>query len=360
MSLESLVEQLVRPEIRALSSYHVADASGMIKLDAMENPYVWDESLRKAWLDRLASVDVNRYPDPHAPAVTASLRKLMNVPQDLDILLGNGSDELIQLIIYALAKPGAVVMAPEPTFVMYRMISKFAGVEFAGVPLLSHFGLDMPGLVAEIHKRQPAVLFLAQPNNPTGIKYPADELEILARTMSGLLVIDEAYLPFTDGDALSFAERFDNVVIMRTLSKVGLAGLRLGLLIGRSQWLCEFDKLRLPYNINVLTQVSTVFALEHYEVFAAQAQALREERSRLHASLSAMPEIQVWASEANFLLLKTLSRPAQQVFEAIKAQGVLIKKLDGAHPLLADCLRVTVGTPAENAAFLSALAKALA
>lgn len=360
MNLDALVEKLVRPEIRGLQSYHVADATGLIKLDAMENPYVWDDAMRRAWLEKLASVDVNRYPDPHASGVRNALRRVMNVPGSLDILLGNGSDELIQLIIFALAKPGAVVMAPEPTFVMYRMISKFAGVRFEGVPLLAHFGLDLPAMVAAIHEQQPAVLFLAQPNNPTGIKYGVDEVELLARAMNGLLVIDEAYLPFTEGDALAFAERFDNVVIMRTLSKVGLAGLRLGLLIGRPEWLVEFDKLRLPYNINVLTQASAEFALEHYEVFAAQASDICAERSRVHATLSAMPEVEVWASEANFLLLRVLSKPAAEVFSSIKAQGVLIKKLDGAHPLLSECLRVTVGSREENQAFLQALTKALA
>jgi histidinol-phosphate aminotransferase len=348
------IEKLVRPEIRALSAYHVPPATGMIKLDAMENPYVWDEAMKAAWLERLQQIDVNRYPDPQGAAVKAGLREAMGIAPKHDLLLGNGSDEILQIIIMALARPGAVVLAAEPAFVMYKMISLFAGLKYVGVPLRADFSLDEGAMLAAIAKEQPAVIFLAEPNNPTGNKYDRAAVEAIIAATPGLVVLDEAYLPFTDGDALGLL-RHDNVVVMRTVSKLGLAGLRLGLLIGAPAWLHEFDKLRLPYNISVLTQASAAFALEHYGYFREQARRIRHDRRTLFAELQKLPGWQVFPSEANFILVRLPVGRARPVFEALKTKNILIKCLDGAHPLLQDCLRLTVGTPDENAALVAAL-----
>ncbi len=350
----SLVEQLIRPEIRALNAYHVPPATGMVKLDAMENPYVWDETMKARWLERLQQVDVNRYPDPQAMGVKAGLREAMHIAPEYDLLLGNGSDEIIQLIIMALARPGAVVMAPEPSFVMYKMVSLFAGLKFVGVPLKPDFSLDEGALLVAIARENPAVIFLAEPNNPTGNKYDRKVVEDIIKATPGLVVMDEAYLPFTDGDALDLL-RYDNVVVMRTVSKIGLAGLRLGLLIGATEWLNEFDKLRLPYNINVLTQASAAFALEYYSFFKRQAQRIRGDRLHLIHELQKLPGWEVFPSEANFVLVRLPPHQAKGVFEALKIMRILIKCLDGSHPLLHDCLRITVGTPEENAALLAGL-----
>lgn len=352
--MKTLIETLVRPEIRALNAYHVPPAAGMVKLDAMENPYTWDAALKAAWLERLRAVDVNRYPDPQGTAVKAGLRQAMGIAAEYDLLLGNGSDEIIQLIVMALARPGAVVLAAEPAFVMYRMIALFAGVKYVGVPLKADFSLDGPAMLAAIAAEQPAVIFLAEPNNPTGNKYDRAVVEAIVAATPGLVVMDEAYLPFTDGDSLDLL-RHDNVVVMRTVSKLGLAGLRLGLLIGAPAWLHEFDKLRLPYNISVLTQASAAFALEHYSHFLEQAGRIRTDRAGLMQALAQLPGWTVFPSEANFVLARLPAGQARPVFEALKRAGVLIKCLDGSHPLLQDCLRLTVGTPAENATLLAAL-----
>ncbi len=256
----SILSRLIRPEIRALKAYHVPDSAGLIKLDAMENPYTWPETLKQEWLEVLRAVPINRYPDPAAQALRTQLKQSLAVPAGMDVLLGNGSDELIQLILMGMARPGAVVLAPEPTFVMYKMIACFVGMQFVGVPLAADFGLDLAAMRAAIKQHQPAVVFLAYPNNPTGNLFDAAAIETLLQESPGLVVVDEAYHAFAQQSFMDRLGRFDNLLVMRTLSKQGLAGLRLGILAGDPAWLAEFDKLRLPYNINSLTQASAGFA----------------------------------------------------------------------------------------------------
>jgi histidinol-phosphate aminotransferase len=354
------IARLIRPEIRALKAYGVAEPEGLIKLDAMENPYRWPQTLRAAWLKELGEAPINRYPDPQARRLKDRLRAAMGVPAGMELLLGNGSDELIEIILLALARPGTCVLAPTPTFVMYELLANVAGLRFVGVPLGADFALDLPAMLTAIERDDPAVIFLAYPNNPTGNLYPQAEVEAVLRAARGLVVLDEAYHAFAGASFMTHLKDFDNLLVMRTVSKQGLAGLRLGLLAGAPDWLAEFDKLRLPYNINVLTQISVDFALRHADVLEAQAAQLRHDRETLFAALSHLPDVRVWPSRANFLLFKTLGRSAREVFEELQRRGVLIRNLDKPGTALEGCLRVTIGTPEENDAFLAALAGALA
>ena len=358
MKDKDVINHLIRPEIRALQAYHVPDAGGFIKLDAMENPYAWPESLKQEWLKRLHDVAINRYPDPSASALRAKLKQALAVPADMELMLGNGSDELIQLILMGVARPDAVVLAPQPTFVMYAMIATFVGMKFVGVPLGRDFALDLDAMRTALRAHRPAVVFLAYPNNPTGNLFDAAAIETLLQEAPGLVVVDEAYHAFAQQTFMDRLGRYDNLLVMRTLSKQGLAGLRLGILAGDPAWLTEFDKLRLPYNINSLTQASAEFALEHKAVLDEQAARLRADREELYRALTGMPGVQVWPSAANFLLFRTATA-AERVFAHLREQRVLIKNLAGAGGVLAGCLRVTVGTPEENAAFLAALRTAL-
>jgi histidinol-phosphate aminotransferase len=356
-----LVADWVRPEIRALSAYHVPPASGLVKLDAMENPYGWPGPMVDAWLARLREVELNRYPDPGADALKAALKRSLGLPVDACLLLGNGSDELIQMIALALAAPGRTVLAPEPSFVMYRMIATFTGMDYVGVPLSAgDYALDRDAMVEAITTHRPAVVFLAYPNNPTGNLFDDAAIEAVLVSAPGLVVIDEAYAPFAEASWLERLNAHPNLVVMRTLSKLGLAGLRLGMLAGSSDWLDQFEKLRLPYNVGVLNQASAAFALEHEALFAEQTALIREERARLFDALAALPGVTPSPSRANFILLRVPTGRAGALFDALKAAGVLVKALDGSSPLLADCLRVTVGMPEENDAFLAALTAALA
>ncbi|WP_456444950.1 histidinol-phosphate transaminase [Thiolapillus sp.] len=347
--MEERVANWIRPEIRALSAYHVQDASGLIKLDAMENPYTWPEDLRREWLERLRSVDVNRYPDPQARDLAQELRSAMQVPRDMALLLGNGSDEIIQMLALAVSAPGRSILSVEPGFVMYRMIAAWCGMDYVGVPLREDdFSLDMPALLQAIRAHQPALVFLAFPNNPTGNLFAEADMLAVLEAAPGLVVVDEAYAPFADSSFMSRLGQYDNLLVMRTVSKLGLAGLRLGLLAGPSAWLEEIDKVRMPYNINVLTQATARFALEHHQVLDGQTAAIRRDRQALFEALQSMDGMFPYPSQANFILVRTASGRAQALFEHLLHNGVLVKNLHGGHPLLEDCLRFTVGKPEEN------------
>lgn len=350
-------EDIIRDEIMALSAYHVPDSAGLVKLDAMENPYALPAEVQAEIAKLVATAALNRYPDPGASRLKASLREALNIPPEMALLLGNGSDEIIQMLVMAVAKPGAVVMGVEPSFVMFRMIATFCGVRFAGVPLKPDFTLDVDRTIAEIAEHRPALVFIAYPNNPTGNLFDAAAMARVIEAAPGLVVVDEAYHAFADRTFMPRLQDYPNLLVMRTLSKSGLAGLRLGLLVGRDVWLSHVDKVRLPYNINVLTQLVAEQVLGRQALLAQQAAAIKSERARLFAELGRMPGVQAFPSDANFILFRTGA--AEQVFNDLRRQGVLIKNLHGSHPALADCLRVTVGTPAENDKFQRALSKAV-
>lgn len=359
MSAKNRVARWVRPDIRGLTAYPVPDASGLIKLDAMENPWVWPEGLRDAWAAQVRALDVNRYPDPQARTLTQRIREHDAIPDRYRVLLGNGSDEIIQMLALALGGSGHGVLAPEPSFVMYRMIATFCGMPYHGVPLCAEsFALDEPAMVRAIEEHEPAIVYIAVPNNPTGNLMAGDAIERVIRAAPGLVVVDEAYTAFASRAHLELLDRHDNLLIMRTLSKLGLAGLRVGYLVGAPAWLDELEKVRLPYNVNVLSQAAAAFALENHSVLAEQTARIVAERARLAGALSEMP-LTVWPSEANFLLVRPESADALQVHAGLRDAGILVKCLHGAHPLLSNCLRLTIGKPAENDALLEALAELL-
>ena len=346
-------DQLIRDEIRALAAYHVPDAGGYVKLDAMENPYPLPDALRAELCQIAHDAAINRYPDAAATALRARLRSVMEVPDGMEILLGNGSDELIQILAMAIAKPGAAILGLEPSFVMYKMIAAFAGVSYVGVPLRPNFSLDLDATLAAIATHQPALIFIAYPNNPTGNLFDMAALLRILDAAPGLVVLDEAYQAFALESFMPLLTRYPNLLVMRTLSKLGLAGLRLGFLVGSPIWLSQLDKLRLPYNVNVLTQQVAERVLAHPEVLERQAAAIRTERTRLMQALANLDGVDAFPSAANFILCRVAD--ADAVFESLKQRKILIKNLSRAHPLLQNCLRVTVGTPDENQQFLTAL-----
>lgn len=354
--MSALIDRLIRPEIRALNAYQVPEAAGLIKLDAMENPYSWPPSLTAQWLDALRGVALNRYPDPTGRALQETLREAMEIPSEMGLLLGNGSDELIQMLALAVAVPGRSLLSVDPGFAMYRMIGLFAGMDYVGVPLAADdFSIDLPATLDAIARTQPALIYLAYPNNPTGNRFDADDMVRIIEAAPGLVIVDEAYSPFTDCSFLGLLGDWPNLLVMRTVSKMGLAGLRLGYLVGPSDWLNEIDKVRLPYNINVLTQISAAFALQRRSVLDRQTQAIRIERGHLFAALTRIDGLHPYPSDANFILVRVPEGCANRLFAGLLERRILIKNLHGAHPLLRDCLRITVGLPEENAALIDAL-----
>ncbi len=350
---------LVRAEILALSGYHTPPADGLVKLDAMENPYRLPQALAEALGRRLAQVAINRYPDPGSAELKECLRESMGVPRDLDIVLGNGSDELLQVISMALARPGAVALSVEPSFAMFRISAIAAGLRYAGVDLRPDFTFDEGAVLAAIARHRPALTWIAYPNNPTGNLFPRDAILRVVEASPGLVVVDEAYFPFSGGATLlDQVARYPNLALVRTVSKLGLAGLRLGLAIAPRAWATQFEKLRLPYNVNVLTAAAAQLVLGQQAVLEAQTAAIVADRARLETALDAMPGVRRFASAANFVLARMPDAGA--AFEGLKARGILVRSLHGAHPLLENCLRFTIGTPEENARLAAALTEILA
>ncbi|MEY2342617.1 histidinol-phosphate transaminase [Acidithiobacillus sp. IBUN Pt1247-S3] len=356
MSTKTLQEQLLRPVVLGSHAYAVADSTGLIKLDAMENPYSLPASLRQSWLDALHNAELNRYPTPRPVELMRALAAHGGIPASMELMLGNGSDELIQILISAVAGAGRPIMGVDPSFVMYRILAEQQGLAYHSIPLDANFQLDLPAFLAAMERCNPAIVFLDWPNNPSGQMHPVASLEAICAAAPGLVVVDEAYHAFSE---LSFAEhlgRWPNLLLLRTLSKEGLAGLRLGFLAGPANWVQELDKLRLPYNINILTQKSITFALQHAEVLALQAAEIRSQRELVYERLLALG-VQVWASRANFLLFALPGRAAA-IHDGLKQAGILLKAFTG-HPRLSEYLRVSIGTPAENRAFLAALEELL-
>jgi histidinol-phosphate aminotransferase len=242
---------------------------------------------------------------------------------------------------------------------MYKQISISLGLNYVAVPLSADsFELDLPAMLAAINEHQPSVIFIAYPNNPTGNLFDESAIKTILESANGLVVIDEAYAPFANASFMDKLADYPNLLVMRTVSKLGLAGLRLGYLVGDSGIIEQLNKVRLPYNINCLTQLSVQFALSHHEVFDQQTAAISAERTRVLNALNTLDGIKAYPSAANFILFRTPIEQAEQLFLSIKTQGVLIKNLNQGG-LLQDCLRVTVGTTDENTAFLTALANAL-
>ncbi len=346
-------DKIIRQEILSLSAYHVPVAQGMIKLDAMENPYPLPSFLQEEITRIAADAHINRYPDPHATALKETLRTALSIPDDMQIMLGNGSDEIIQIIMQAVAKPGEKLLTIEPGFAMFKMIATFTNIEYIGIPLNPDFSLNLDEILAAISRYRPAILFLAYPNNPSGNLFDETALNKIIQASPGLVVIDEAYHPFAGKSFIEKLTDYPNLLVMRTLSKLGLAGLRLGLLAGRPDWLSHLEKLRLPYNVNVITQLVAEKIMQHYDVLQNQAEAIKQTRSKLKAFLEKLEGVEPYSSDANFILFRLNN--ATHMFKQLQQRGILVKNLDNSHPLLKNCLRVTVGTPEENDHFCNIL-----
>ncbi|KQW89860.1 histidinol-phosphate aminotransferase [Massilia sp. Root418] len=356
MSIDSLIRNTIRSDVLAVPGYHVADASGFIKLDAMENPYPLPDHLAAELGSRLAAVALNRYPVASYASVKERICKQLGVPAGYDVLLGNGSDELISILDMACARQDrrAVVLAPVPAFVMYARSAQFAGMDFVGVPLKDDLTLDLPAMLAAIAQHKPALVYLAYPNNPTGNLFDAEDIVAIIQALgdTGIAVVDEAYEPFAQQSFMGRLPEFDNLVVMRTVSKLGLAGIRLGYMSAAPKLLEQFDKVRPPYNVNVLTQVAAEFALDNLDVLNKQAALLREQRALMAEALAAVPGVQVFPSAANFILVRVPDADAANAY--LLSRKVLVKNVGKMHSVLANCLRITVSTPEENAAFLEA------
>ena len=362
--LDPKLQRLIRQDIQSMHAYAIQDSVGMVKLDAMENPHRLPAELQAKLGQRLGQLALNRYPDGRVNDLRAALARFAQMPEGFDIMLGNGSDELISLLAMACDVPGASILAPLPGFVMYAMSAQLQGLKFHGVSLTADFELDEAAMLAAIRQHKPTITYLAYPNNPTANLWDEAVIaKIIAAVgeQGGLVVMDEAYQPFSSHTWLdqirANPDAHRHVLLMRTLSKFGLAGVRLGYMMGPKDLIAEIDKVRPPYNISVLNYECALFALEHADVFAAQALDLKAQRAIILEALSHLPGVRAWNSDANMILVRVPD--AQKTFDGMKAKGVLVKNVSKMHPLLANCLRLTVGTADENRQMLAALQESL-
>lgn len=364
MSIETLIQTRIRQDIVSMHAYAIQDSVGMVKLDAMENPHRLPADLQQQLGERLGKLALNRYPNGRVNDLRTALAAYADMPAGYDIMLGNGSDELISLLALACDVPGATILAPLPGFVMYAMSAQLQGLQFVGVDLTANFELDLPAMLAAIAQHKPAITYLAYPNNPTANLWDEvamAQIIVAAAEVGGLVVLDEAYQPFSSKTYLDTIRAINlvnpaahaHVLLMRTLSKFGLAGVRMGYMMGPKALIAEIDKVRPPYNISVLNYECALFALEHKEVFSAQAAELIVQRAMLFDALSGIANVKAFKSDANMMLLRVPD--PQKTFEGMKAKGVLIKNVSKMHPLLSGCLRLTVGTAEENATMVAAI-----
>lgn len=372
--INTLIQRRIRQDVQSMHAYAIQESAGMLKLDAMENPHRLPPALQAALGQRLGALALNRYPDGRVNDLRKALAAYVDMPAGCDIMLGNGSDELISLLAMACDVPAEVgsakpcILAPLPGFVMYAMSAALQGLDFCGVPLTADFALDVPAMLAAIEQRQPAIVYLAYPNNPTANLWAeADMVRVIraAGEAGSIVVMDEAYQPFSSRTWLdqirANPQANQHVLLMRTLSKFGLAGVRLGYMLGAKELIAQVDKVRPPYNVSVLNYECALFALEHADVFAVQAADLRAQRDRLQKAFAAMPGVHAFESDANMILVRIAGEGdrAQAVFNGLKQRGVLIKNISKMHPLLTNCLRITVGTADENTQLLKALQESL-
>lgn len=351
----------IRSDVRAMHGYAIQPAAGLVKLDAMENPFRLNQALQSELGARLGAVPVNRYPATSHADVLSALADHVGLPAGCSLLLGNGSDEIIAMLSTACRTPGATVLTPVPSFVMYETLAQLQGLAFVGVPLTAHFDLDQEAMLGAVEQHRPALTYLAYPNNPSANLFAEEVIDRIVALVGaqgdGLVVFDEAYQPFSSRTWMQRMAQRPHVLVMRTMSKFGLAGVRLGYLAGASAVIAEIDKVRLPYNISALNAEAVLFALAHVDEFTRQAAVLRDERARLQTLLKALPSVRAFPSEANMVLVRVPD--SKSAFEGMKSRGVLVKHMSGVHSLLSNCLRITVGTPEENDLMMAALKASL-
>ena len=359
-SLNARIQATIRQDVKSMHAYAIQPSAGLIKLDAMENPFALPPALQRELGERLGRVAINRYPSQCVAQVAAALASHVGLPAGCKLIVGNGSDELIDILSVACNVPGATVLAPLPGFVMYEMSARLRGLNFVGVPLTPDFELDAEAMLSAIETHRPAITYIAYPNNPTANLFDdavIDRIVAAVGAQQGLVVFDEAYQPFASRSWMQRMAAHPHVLVLRTLSKFGLAGVRLGYLCGHAALVDEIDKVRPPYNVSALNAEAALFALEHASEYDRQASVLKAERARLQLALAGMPGVKAFPSDANMILVRVPD--AKKAFEGMKARGVLVKHIAGLHPLLANCLRLTVGAPEENDAMMQALKDSL-
>ena len=349
-----IIQDLVGKEIYEQSGYDAPEYSQgvRIRLDANENPFSLQEPLKKKLLEEMGKVDFNRYPEAGSPGLREKYAQYFGVDRDL-VMLGNGSDELIQILCLTFKGKINGVLVPVPSFVMYKIIAVNTGNKVVEIPLDQNFDLDTDAMLAKMEMNFPALVFLSYPNSPTGNLFSRDKIEAIIKKTPGVVVVDEAYASFSGHTLVPLLKKYDNLIILKTLSKLGMASMRLGFLIGNKDIISQLDKVRLPYNINSLSQIAANFFLDYQTEFASQVQEVVKRREELYLALKEITGINPYPSRANFIYFSCFF-DSDRIYHSLTAAGVFVKNLNK-PPRMANCMRVTVGNLEENAAFIKAL-----
>ncbi|MGD9651008.1 MAG: histidinol-phosphate transaminase [Candidatus Dadabacteria bacterium] len=354
-TVESVLESRLSERVRGLSAYSVPHHECSVKLDGNESPFALPPDVAERVVQETGRLELNRYPDAEAHDLRMLLSEISGFPSE-GIILGNGSDEIIGMLVTAFTGGTGKVVCPAPTFSMYRLSGLALGATILEPGLDEKFDLDMGRMQTLIEEKDPDIIFLASPNNPTGNAYSEDRILEIIDLAGGLVVVDEAYGDFSGQSFLPLVREHGNLAVMRTLSKIGFAGLRLGMLYAGEGIVHEVNKVRYPYNINSVSQCAARVVLENREFIAENVQLVVKERGRVFGALSDIPGVEAFPSDANFILFRVPN--ADSVFEGLIERDVLIRNFHRPGRL-ENCLRVTIGTPGENDAFLAALRGAL-
>lgn len=352
------LKDLIRKEVLSQTAYPAETLSCRIKLDANENPFTLPPPLKDGIFEAMKKIDLNRYPEPGSHRLRARFAQHYEVERDM-LMIGNGSDELIHTLCTAMAGRALDVIVPVPTFAMYKISALNNGHRVIGVPLNTSFDLDLGVILEHLATTKAATLvFLSYPNNPTGNCFNQQKIKTIIEQSPGIVVVDEAYFPFCRKTFLPFLKRYENLVILRTLSKIGLAAMRIGFLIGPPSLIHELDKVRLPYNLGALSQVAAGFYLDHEAAFLKQAEEITKNREELFEALKQMEGVHPWPSEANFIFF-SCDFDVDSVYNNLIEEDILIKNFN-APGIMRNCMRVTVGNHEENEEFLAALNNTIA
>lgn len=348
---------LIKKRLSSLKKYQAALSDCPVQLHANENPYPTPPELRAAMMEAMKRVEFNKYPDPCAEELRSKIASRFSLSPE-NIVLGNGSDELINMVIEVFGEADGKVLIPYPTFAMYEISAIALGQTPLKIALDAKWDLDLDAVMEAIELRAPRVIFLANPNNPTGNCFSQEKIFAILRSRKCITVVDEAYYDFSKKTFLDSLAEYDNLIIFRSFSKVGLAGLRLGCLFARKELVEEIMKVKLPYNVNSLTQLAVSAVLDDDSPLRKQVDSIIAEQKQLFARLLEIDGILPYRSDSNFILFRTLKRGGAEVHDALLARGIKVKNPDDGGAL-SNCLRVTVGRPEENRAFLSALKSVL-
>lgn len=341
------ISKLVQRNIKKLMPYKAEELHCKIKLDANESPFCPDIEIPLS-----VFATVNRYPDPQAKELKKATARLHSVSVD-NVLFGNGSDELIY---YITATFGGTVLYPTPTFSMYGIIAEALGQSHQAVPLDRAFDIDLKATLSAIKTLKPKLIYLSSPNNPTGNCFSYDKIMQIIKASKGIVVIDEAYQAFsTQKSFVPLIKKHNNLIVLRTLSKVGLAGLRTGYMIASKEVVHEVNKVRLPFNLNIISQACATECLRNFKAFSPHINEIKKQRKFVYEALCKLRGIEAFPSDANFILFKVPNAP--QLHRQLIKAGILVRLI---HPTVTNALRVTIGSPTENQAFVSAITEILA